>query len=171
MRREAKPSLLVGTVILGFISIFKKCQASSPFEAFNCAGLLMSERMWGPLTRRAGDLGLSLGSPQGTQTSLQIVRWKKSVHLRHCREIRHSFESGYLGVHSTCGRKHRVPLTYILLRECSSWGACGKLAYLLSRRQGIILNLRRYEVHRTYLNLLYWNWWSSILEMGVSMNL
>ena len=45
-----------------------------------------------------------------------------SLHLCHCRETRPSFESGHLGVHSTWARKHRVPLTYIFLRENSSWG-------------------------------------------------
>ena len=37
--REAKLPLLVGTVILVFLSIFTKCQASSPFEALNSAHL------------------------------------------------------------------------------------------------------------------------------------
>ena len=31
-RQETKHPFLVGTVILGFLSIFKKSQASSPFE-------------------------------------------------------------------------------------------------------------------------------------------
>ena len=35
--REAKLPLLVGTVILVFLSIFTKSQASSPFEALNSA--------------------------------------------------------------------------------------------------------------------------------------
>ena len=35
VRQETKAHLLVGTVILGFQSIFKKSQASSPFEALN----------------------------------------------------------------------------------------------------------------------------------------
>ena len=35
MRLETKAHFLVGTVILGFLSIFKKSQASSPFEALN----------------------------------------------------------------------------------------------------------------------------------------
>ena len=39
VRREAKHPLLVGTVILGFLSIFTKSQASSCFEAFNSARL------------------------------------------------------------------------------------------------------------------------------------
>ena len=41
--REAKRPLLVGRVILVFLSIFTKCQASSPFEALNSAQLLKSQ--------------------------------------------------------------------------------------------------------------------------------
>ena len=35
VRQETKAHFLVGTIILGFLSIFKKSQASSPFEALN----------------------------------------------------------------------------------------------------------------------------------------
>ena len=35
VRQETKAHFLVGTVILGFQSTFKKSQASSPFEALN----------------------------------------------------------------------------------------------------------------------------------------
>ena len=35
VRQETKAHILVGTVILGFLSTFKKSQASSPFEALN----------------------------------------------------------------------------------------------------------------------------------------
>ena len=35
VRQETKAHFLVGTVILGFLSIFKNSQASSPFEALN----------------------------------------------------------------------------------------------------------------------------------------
>ena len=94
-----------------------------------------------------------------------------SLHLSHCRETLPSLETGHHGVHSTWGRKHRVPLTYLFLREASSWGACAKLAYLFSRRQGIILIPRWYGLHGTFLNLLYWNWLSSILETVVSGNI
>ena len=41
--REAKRPLLVGTVILVFLSIFTKCQASSPFESLNSAHLSKSQ--------------------------------------------------------------------------------------------------------------------------------
>ena len=46
-----------------------------------------------------------------------------------------------------------------------------KMAYLFSQRLGIIPIPRWYGVHGTFLNLLYWNWWSSILETVVSGNL
>ena len=52
---------------------------------------------WGPLSRRGWELWLSLGSPQGIQTSLHLVRWKMSLHLRHCRESRPSLSQGILG--------------------------------------------------------------------------
>ena len=35
VRQETKAHFLVGTVILGFLAIFKSSQASSPFEALN----------------------------------------------------------------------------------------------------------------------------------------
>ena len=41
--REAKRPLLVGTVIMVFLSIFTKCQASSPFVALNSAHLSKSQ--------------------------------------------------------------------------------------------------------------------------------
>ena len=99
------------------------------------------KRMWGPLSRWGGKLWNSLGSTQGIQTCLHLVRWKASLNLNHFREILPSFESGPLGVHSTWDRKHRVPLTSLLLRENSSWGACLKLAHLFSQRQGITSHL------------------------------
>ena len=43
VRREAKHPLLVGTVILEFLSIFTKSQASSHFEAMNSAHLSKSQ--------------------------------------------------------------------------------------------------------------------------------
>ena len=44
MRREAKRPLLVGTVILVFLSIFTKSQASSTFEAMNSVQLSMCQK-------------------------------------------------------------------------------------------------------------------------------
>ena len=44
VRREAKCPLLVGTVIMVFLSIFMKSQASSPFEAMNSAQFSMCQK-------------------------------------------------------------------------------------------------------------------------------
>ena len=44
VRREAKRPLLVGTVILVFLSIFMKSQASSTFEAMNSAHHSMCQK-------------------------------------------------------------------------------------------------------------------------------
>ena len=44
MRQENKVHFLGGTVILGFLSIFKKGQASSPYEALNSVCLSRGQR-------------------------------------------------------------------------------------------------------------------------------
>ena len=89
------------------------------------------------LSRWDGQLDLPLDSPQGIHTSLYLVWWKTRLHLSHVREIRPSLESGHLRIHSTWGSKLRDHLTYLLLREGYSWGACGKLAYFFNRILGI----------------------------------
>ena len=44
MRQETEVHFLLGTVILGFLSIFKKCQASSPYEALNSVCLSRGQK-------------------------------------------------------------------------------------------------------------------------------
>ena len=44
MNQETEVHYLVGTVILGFLSIFKKSQASSPYEALNYVCLSRAQR-------------------------------------------------------------------------------------------------------------------------------
>ena len=44
-------SFLVSTEILGFLSIFKKRQASSPFEALDSTSVSRCQGMGGPLSR------------------------------------------------------------------------------------------------------------------------
>ena len=41
--------------------------------------------MWDVLSWWGGELGLSLGTPQGIQTSIHLVRWKTSLHSSHSR--------------------------------------------------------------------------------------
>ena len=44
MRQQTEVHFLVGTVIFGFLSIFKKSQASSPYEALNSVCLSRGQR-------------------------------------------------------------------------------------------------------------------------------
>ena len=170
VKREIRPPFLVGTVILGFLSIFKKSQTSSPFEALIHVPFEVS-RYVSTLPRWGGHLGLSLSSPQGIHTSLHLVQWKMCLHLSHCREIRPSFESGHLSIHSTWGSKLRDPLTYLLwwkgtlevLVECWTTSSIQTWESTLFSRW--------YGVHGAYLEFLCWNWCSSIFEMGFSGNL
>ena len=171
MRWQAKLPILVGTFILVFLSIFTKCQASSPFEAMNSGLLsLCQEDMRASVQKRCRTKAFSRVST-GDSVIPSSCKMIYEPAFKPLQETRPSFESGHLGVHSTWGRKKRVPLTYLFLREGSSWGACGKLTYLFSLRQGIILIPRWYGVQGTFFKLLYWNWWSSILETVVSGNL
>ena len=67
--------------------------------------------------------------------------------------------------------KHRVPLTYIFLRENSSW--CGverSLTSSVEDRESALIS-RRYRVPGSFILLLYWNWCSYRLDKGVSGNL
>ena len=51
VRQEIEGPFLVYTVILGFLSIFNKSQASSPFEALNTECLSKCQGMRGLLCR------------------------------------------------------------------------------------------------------------------------
>ena len=74
MRQETKAHFLVGTVIFGFLTIFKKSQELSPFEALNSVDLLRYQSVVIPPIQMSGELWLSLVSPEGIKTSLHLVR-------------------------------------------------------------------------------------------------
>ena len=142
VRSETEGHLLIDTVILKFLTIFRNCQASSTFEAVYSVCLsscqrdvrLLFEMRWRPMAFYRAFTGDS--------EILSSCDMKDEHALSLFREIWPSFDSGQLGVHFAWSIKHRVPLTYIFLRENSSLGACGKLAYLFSRRQGISTHIQ-----------------------------
>ena len=71
---EAKLPLLVGKVILVFLSIFTNSQASSPFEALNSAHLSKCQMDVRPSVQKRLRTMAFLQSPQGIQTSIHLVR-------------------------------------------------------------------------------------------------
>ena len=72
--REDKRPLLVGTVILVFLSIFTKSQASSPFEALNSAHLSKSQMDMRPSVQNMFRTMAFTRVSTGIQTSLHLVR-------------------------------------------------------------------------------------------------
>ena len=156
MKQETEVHFLVGTMILGFLSIFKKSKASSPFEALTSLCLSRYQMIWFPLSRWGGDLLLSLVSPQGIQTSLHLVTWNRSLNLSHCREIWPSFESGL--------SRYIPPETESTesLSPTYCWGKTPNEVLVESWLKSSIkdresaFNMGWYVVHGTFLELLYW---------------
>ena len=156
MKHETEVHFLFGTVILGFLSIFKKCKASSPFEALNSVFLSRGQSDMIPLSRWGGDLRVSLGSPQGIQTSHHLVTWNTSLNLSHCREICPSFESSL---------SRYIPLETEITESLSPTYCWGKtphevlveswLKSSIKDRESAV-NLGWYVVHGAFLELLYW---------------
>ena len=101
VRQETEVHFLVGTVILGFLSIFKKSQALSPFEALNSVCLSRCQRDVIPpiqIRWRPTAFYRVLTGDSNIPSSSEL---KASLNLSHCREIHPSFESEPLAVHCT----------------------------------------------------------------------
>ena len=90
---EAKHPLFVCTVILVFLSIFTKSQASSPFEALNSAHLSKSQMDVRPSVKKKLRTMAYSRVSTGDSDIPSSCEMEESLHLRHCRESRPSFES------------------------------------------------------------------------------
>ena len=118
--REAKLPLLVGTVILVFLSIFRKSQASSAFESLNSVRLSKSQMDVRPsVQKRLRTMAFSRVST-GDSDIPSSCEMKDEPAFKALHSKPAFFESGPLRVHYTWGRKHSVALTYLFLREGSS---------------------------------------------------
>ena len=138
MRKETAVHFLFGTVILGLLSIFKKSQASSPYEALNSLCLSRGQRDVRPPVQ----IRRTPTASKGDSDMPSSCEMKDEPEFNPLQGNRAFFESGHLGVHSTSDRKQRVPLTSLLLKENSSCVPCGMLADHFSQRHGISSHLR-----------------------------
>ena len=141
MKQETEVHFLIGTVILGFLSIFKKSKASSPFEALNSVCLLRCQSDMIPhvqMRRRPMAFSRVSTGDSDIPSSCDVKHEPKFKPLQGNLAF---FWVRLFAVHSTWDRKHSVPLTYLLLRENTTWGACGKLAHLFSQSQEISCHL------------------------------
>ena len=101
VRQEAKHPFFAVTVILVFLSIFPKSQASSPFESLNSAHLSKCQRDVRPSVQKMLRTMAFSRVSTGYSDIPSSCEMKDEPAFMHCRESRTSFESGHLGVHST----------------------------------------------------------------------
>ena len=101
MRQETEVHFLLGTVILGLLSIFKKSQASSPYEAFNSVCLLRGHSVVrSPVQMKLIPSAFSRVSTRDSDMS-SSCEMKDEPEFTSLQGIGPSFESGPFGVHST----------------------------------------------------------------------
>ena len=97
MSREAKLPLLVDTVVLVFLSIFTKIQASSLSEALNSAQLSKGQMDVRPsVQKRLRTTAFSRVST-GDSDIPSSCEMKDGLHFRHCRESQPSLCEGIWG--------------------------------------------------------------------------
>ena len=101
VRQETEVHFLFGTVILGLLSIFKKSQASSPYEAMNSVCLSRGHREVRPRVQmRRNPMAFSRVST-GDSDMPSSCEMKDEPEFKPLQENRASFESGPLRVHSS----------------------------------------------------------------------
>ena len=101
VRRETQSPLLVATVILGFLSIFNKSQASSPFKALNSVCLSRCQRdVMPPVQMRWGPKAFSRVST-GNSDIPSSFEMKDEPAFKPLQGNLGFFQARALGVHST----------------------------------------------------------------------
>ena len=155
MRQETKAHFLVGTVILGFLSFFKKSQASSPFEALNsmCLSRYQSDVI-PPIQKRQRTMAFSRVSSGDSDIPSSCER-KHEPEFRTLQGNPAFFESGF---------SRSIPLETGNTASLSHTYCCGKTplevlveswlkSSIKDRESALILG--RYGVHGAILELLY----------------
>ena len=99
--QETEVHFLVIPVILGFLSIFKKCQDSSPYEALNSVCLSSGQRDVSiPVQMRRTPTAFSMVSTRDSDRP-SYCQMKDEPEFKPLQGYRDFFLSGPLGVHST----------------------------------------------------------------------
>ena len=101
VNRETECPFLVARVILVFRSIFKRSQASSPFEALNSPCLSRCQRDVRPPVQIRWEPRAFSRISTGNSVIPSSCPMKAEPAFKPLQEIRPSFKSGHLGVHST----------------------------------------------------------------------
>ena len=99
--RGARRSLLVGTVILVFLSIFTKSKSSSPFEALNKSQLSKSQMDVKPSVQKTLRTMAFSRVSKGDSEIPSSCEMKDEPAFKALQRKPAFFESGHLGVHYT----------------------------------------------------------------------
>ena len=125
---ENEDYFLVGTVILGFLKIFKKCQASSTFESLNSLSLLRCQRDARPLVQMrsrprtffrvsTGDSDILLSYDMKDEPAFKLLQGISSFFL-----IRATLGPCHLKQKTQCPSHIHIPEGNLLLRCLSKVG-------------------------------------------------
>ena len=156
MRREAKRPLLIGRVIVVFLSIFTKSQESSPFETMNSAHLSMCKKDGRPSVQKrwrtmafsrvsTGDSVSDVGSLWSSIKEIEapyVFDWEYTIAMDTMQGNWASSrgERKVSLVFSSCGRNLRYILE--LRRRCPfETGVCSVKSGNLSRYEGQLRNV------------------------------
>ena len=141
MRQETKAHFLVGTVILGFLSIFKKSKASSPFEALN------SVCLWRCQSDMIPPVQMSRRPTAFSRASTGDSDIPSSCELKHEPEFKPlQGNPAFFLVRVSRGPFHlrqetQCPSHIPIAEGNLQLGAGGKLAQIFNQRHGIISHL------------------------------
>ena len=141
VRRETEGPFRVATVILGFLSIFKKIKASSPFVALNSVCLSRCQRdVRSPVQMRRSSRAFSRVST-GDSDIPSSYEMKDEPAFKPLQGNLAFFGDRASQCPFHLRQQTQFPLTYLLLMKAPSCGACGKMAYHFIRSQGISSHL------------------------------
>ena len=99
VRSDTEDHFPLDTVILGFLTIFKNCQASTKFETVKSTWLSSCQKDVRPLFEMRWRPRAFCRGSRGDSDILSSCDMNDEHTLSLCREIWTSFESGHLGVH------------------------------------------------------------------------
>ena len=154
VRQETEVHFLVGRVILGFLSIFQKSQASSPFEALNSVCLSRCKRdVTPPVQMRRRPTAFSRVSTGDSDTPSPSAM-KEEPEFKPLQG-----NAAFFSVRASCGPLHlrhktqgpsHIPIAEGKLHLRCLWKTGSPLQ---SNRESALI-LRRYVVHGTFFVLL-----------------
>ena len=165
MRQETKVHFLLGTVILGLLSIFKRSQASSPYEAFNSVCLLGCHRDVRPpgqmtltptafsrVSTRDSDMSTSCEMKdepeftplQGNQAFFSVKAFRGPFHLRQKTQGPSHIATAEGKLLLRCWWKVGSPLQSNTGNQISSWDdmGCMELSWSCCTEINIHIDLR-----------------------------